>query len=392
MIAKYIVELLKDNSRVIIPNLGAFMAKHKPDADANSKELKDKIISFNDFLKYNDGLLVNHIITIEKVSKDEAQKKIKEFVATIDKEIRAGKKFEIKGLGEIFLDDRGGVKFIAGSDSPVSKTTKSTKTSVAAKKTGTAKKEETKKTEKKPTSTKKDKSKFEIDKKEEITKAKVSEKLKTEKPSETIKSKNEIVELKSSEKIVNKDTMNKNVVKSTPPKSPVTSQKPTASDKTAKIVMWSAIGVGAAIIVVLVILNFSTIKKWVGIDKKEVKVENVVPVISAEEQHRIDSIKEVKAKAIAIADSIKAAEAEKARKLLIKDYHLVAGAFKIESNAKGYEQTLQNQGCNAKFVGKKGSFNIVVYDSYATKKEAMDNLRITKNKGLDVWYLNYKFN
>ena len=111
MIKKYIVELLKENTRVIIPDLGAFMAKVKAKAPKDSKELKDKDISFNDFLKYNYGLLVNHIIKEEKVNKEEALKKIKEFVNETDKAVRKGEKISFEEMGSLYIDDRGSIKY-----------------------------------------------------------------------------------------------------------------------------------------------------------------------------------------------------------------------------------------------------------------------------------------
>ena len=48
---KYITELLDNNVRVVLPDLGAFIVKQR-------KPLK---IIFNEFLKYNDGLLIEYI-------------------------------------------------------------------------------------------------------------------------------------------------------------------------------------------------------------------------------------------------------------------------------------------------------------------------------------------
>ena len=58
MINEYIKELISNNSRVIIPDFGAFMIQNSDNG---------KIISFNDFLKFNDGVLVNKIIVNEHI-------------------------------------------------------------------------------------------------------------------------------------------------------------------------------------------------------------------------------------------------------------------------------------------------------------------------------------
>ncbi|NJM14971.1 MAG: hypothetical protein HC896_05945 [Bacteroidales bacterium] len=47
----YIVELLNSNKRVIIPDFGAFIVKQGTPVT----------YVFNEFLKYNDGLLIDHV-------------------------------------------------------------------------------------------------------------------------------------------------------------------------------------------------------------------------------------------------------------------------------------------------------------------------------------------
>ena len=60
MIKNYLKGLIESNSRVIVPDFGAFMVQ---------TSAKGKQISFNDFLKFNDGLLANEIIRAEKITK-----------------------------------------------------------------------------------------------------------------------------------------------------------------------------------------------------------------------------------------------------------------------------------------------------------------------------------
>ena len=59
MISKYIKELIPGNSRIIIPDFGAFMIQDTPNG---------KVISFNDFLKVNDSVVV---ITTNKAYEQE---------------------------------------------------------------------------------------------------------------------------------------------------------------------------------------------------------------------------------------------------------------------------------------------------------------------------------
>ena len=64
----YINKLLKDNSRLIIPGFGAFLLKTRPSGPSDEKTEKVHI-TFNDFLKFNDGVLVDHIAQKEKLNK-----------------------------------------------------------------------------------------------------------------------------------------------------------------------------------------------------------------------------------------------------------------------------------------------------------------------------------
>ena len=59
MIESYIFEMLREKSRVIIPEFGAFLMKQEYKTDNNVTGTF--VISFNDFLRFNDGLLIDNI-------------------------------------------------------------------------------------------------------------------------------------------------------------------------------------------------------------------------------------------------------------------------------------------------------------------------------------------
>lgn len=94
MLSKYIKNLLDVNSRVIVPDLGAFMLK----GDAA------KTVYFNEFLRFNDGLLVDYIAEQEQIDKIEAAKKVKTFVDAINKQLSNNKAVTIEGVGSLYLD------------------------------------------------------------------------------------------------------------------------------------------------------------------------------------------------------------------------------------------------------------------------------------------------
>ncbi len=98
---QYILELIKDNNRVIIPNFGAFIV---------AKE-KGFTILFNNFLSFNDGLLVEHVMKKENVDKLEATDRVNHFVERINKTLDTTGKYTLKGLGEFTKDSTGILRF-----------------------------------------------------------------------------------------------------------------------------------------------------------------------------------------------------------------------------------------------------------------------------------------
>lgn len=95
MIDRYIKELLNEHHRVIVPDLGAFLYKGET----------SRTMYFNEFLRFNDGLLLNYIAEQGKIDKIEAAKQIKAYVEETNKNLQARKKVTIQGIGYIYLDE-----------------------------------------------------------------------------------------------------------------------------------------------------------------------------------------------------------------------------------------------------------------------------------------------
>jgi len=70
-------------------------------------------------------------------------------------------------------------------------------------------------------------------------------------------------------------------------------------------------------------------------------------------------------------------------------YHIIAGAFRIESNAGKKIKQLQEKGFSAKMVGvNKYGLHQVAYSSHENRLEAIQSLRnIKKNQNPDAWLL-----
>ncbi len=108
-IDKHISDLLQDNECVIVPKMGGFLSSHSPAGNHSikysSKSLLTKL-SFSELLKYNDGLLANHIANHEKLTYSEALIEIEKFVNKFHQELDSGKKFIIDQVGVLYKDAR----------------------------------------------------------------------------------------------------------------------------------------------------------------------------------------------------------------------------------------------------------------------------------------------
>jgi hypothetical protein len=72
----------------------------------------------------------------------------------------------------------------------------------------------------------------------------------------------------------------------------------------------------------------------------------------------------------------------------IGNYHIVAGAFRVEENAHLKVDELKKEGFNARYIGvNKYKLHQVVYGSFQTKKEGMEMLRKAKKSNEGAWML-----
>lgn len=103
---KHILSLIKENNRVIIPNFGAFIV---------AKE-KGFTILFNNFLSFNDGLLIDYVVSSEQLSKEEATQKVETYVERVKEELDTQGRYQIEGLGTFTKDNTGILRFIQSED------------------------------------------------------------------------------------------------------------------------------------------------------------------------------------------------------------------------------------------------------------------------------------
>ncbi|WP_430811454.1 MULTISPECIES: SPOR domain-containing protein [unclassified Carboxylicivirga] len=97
----YILSLIKENNRVIVPNFGAFIV---------AKENGFSVL-FNNFLSFNDGLLVDYIVEQEGIERAEAEQKVDSYVQDVKRSLDASGAYNIEGLGTFTKDATGILRF-----------------------------------------------------------------------------------------------------------------------------------------------------------------------------------------------------------------------------------------------------------------------------------------
>lgn len=104
MITNYLIELLKDNECVIVPEFGAFISQRRSATIdyANHRFMPPyKELVFNNKLTNNDDLLLNYIMQKENITKDEALDKIQKFVNQSAAILDVNFELELEGLGKL---------------------------------------------------------------------------------------------------------------------------------------------------------------------------------------------------------------------------------------------------------------------------------------------------
>ncbi len=94
MLTNHLKILLNKQNRVIVPELGAFLLKGED----------RQTIYFNEFLRFNDGLLLDYVAEQEHIEIMDAAHMIKNFADEINRKLQADRSVEIDGIGKLYLD------------------------------------------------------------------------------------------------------------------------------------------------------------------------------------------------------------------------------------------------------------------------------------------------
>ena len=113
-IETYISDLLYRYDCVTIPEFGAFLTKRvsaKIDERNHTFFPPKKVISFNEQLQHNDGLLASYIADSEKIPYEVAVQKISKQVKSIKSFLKDGETLSFSTIGDLILNNDGKIIF-----------------------------------------------------------------------------------------------------------------------------------------------------------------------------------------------------------------------------------------------------------------------------------------
>lgn len=346
MLSKYIKELIPNNSRIIIPDFGAFMIQDTP---------KGKVISFNDFLKFNDSVLLNRIITAEKVDSAKGKEEIKAYIAEIEAAFKAGESFAVEGVGYLSKDGQNNINFEQDENAK----------SKGKAKTTAKPKAEPKAEAVKPAAEPKAEPKAEAPK-AEAPKAPAAEP--APQPAAAPKPQPSVSQQTSTQKTntyINNNYSNNNMEVKT-------------KDKTLTTVLI----IVAALVIVGVLIWLAIDFNWFGPFKKAKEAPAPVEVIDttpAIDTTAVDTLEVVEPEPIVVEEPVVDPSS--------KHYHLIAGSFQVESNAIRFQEDMRSRGYDAVILTRGTGYHYVSIKAFDTRSEAVSEWRNMTLENPNLWIL-----
>lgn len=114
-IEQYISQLLYRYQCVTVPGFGAFLTEIQSaqlDENSHSFSPPKKLISFNPYLKNNDGLLANHLSVVEKIGYEIAVNAIQNEVSHWKSKLQEHGVFSMKNVGEFSFNSERNLVFV----------------------------------------------------------------------------------------------------------------------------------------------------------------------------------------------------------------------------------------------------------------------------------------
>lgn len=341
MISKYIKELIPNNSRIIIPDFGAFMIQDTPNG---------KVISFNDFLKFNDSVLLNRIITSEKVDAAKGKESIKAYVAEIEAAFKAGDSFAVEGVGYLSKDSQNNINFVQ---------------------------DENAKAKSKPKAVAKPKA---APKAEEAKAAPVT-----------------VVEPKT--EAPKAETTNVSLASVSAPKpQPSAAPQPAAATSTYKTSTYINTNNNmeiktkdktlTTVLIIVAVLVIVGVLIWLAIDfnwfgrfrpakEAPAPIEVVVDTTPAVDTTAVDTLV-VEPEPVIVEEPVDPSS---------KHYHLIAGSFQVESNALRFQEDMRSRGYDAVILTRNTGYHYVSIKAFDTRSEAVAEWRNMTIENPNLWIL-----
>lgn len=109
---KRIQELLMEQEYVIIPGFGGLISK-KSDSEIieNTINPRGNKLAFNKNLTANDGILINYIAELDKISTTEAQNLIQSFVRGLEEQLKTNSEIALDKIGKFQLNEENKLVF-----------------------------------------------------------------------------------------------------------------------------------------------------------------------------------------------------------------------------------------------------------------------------------------
>ena len=413
---KIINELLNTNARVIIPDFGAFIIKQK----------NPRLVVFNEFLRYNDGLLIDYISVSEGIEKDAAKVKVTKFVEEINKILSQDDEVFLEGLGKLAKDSTGKLTFTEDTAASKESQQKEEKKPAAKKNVAAPPKAKTeqkkedqaeKKIVEKPEPKKEDKIEDKKDEAKPEPKKEETEEIKSkeEEPIEITFEKEETKPvLPKEEKFPKEQKISVTPVKtsdekpesSKPGQTVPLGRKPVEKTVRKKSNSMQIIGW----IILIVIVN-GAIVAWflfndqiTGIFKRDrFKETQMTTTIEADEEipadeqdYEPDVVTGIQSEEIVpqeIEQNNDVSDLAPVPQPVLHDrkgYYIVAGCFREENNADQLVIELRKKGFQSEKFGKIGNLHAVSFSSFADKSAALEELkRIRNTEQKEAWIAYY---
>ncbi|MBN1413879.1 MAG: SPOR domain-containing protein [Bacteroidales bacterium] len=402
---KHILSLLNTNLRVIIPDFGAFIIRQK----------EPLIVVFNEFLRYNDGLLIDYIAKREDIDKEIAKHQVTEYAETLVKTLESGKEIKIEGIGTLRKTDDEKIEFIqAGKETPKkpSKKTPEKKTKITSPETSVPIElmpDDSKKAVKSASQVKSGSAKNDDNKQKrpeskpktikgiEAETEKPGPESAAEKPAVSEVAEKPVIPAKAEAipKPVDKPAEQPTVVKPPVFKPPVSQVQKKKSNK--QHIIW----------IVLIIIVVALINVWF-IFNNQIKgifsgqkfsgpvadtLGQMVEMDTNTETIAAAFEKDLEDDAYTIAETAEEMPVVSATESSVsheKRYYIVAGCFSEEINADALVKALQQKGYDARKYRKMGNLHYVSYISFPERNKALKELeRIRKEEDPDAWMNEY---